>query len=172
MGTRVNRCALQRQLDRIAAAAFRAECKAIAAARAKYVVPFCDRTGYSLCAGMGGWSFHKGDKSISGWGRGEPTPGARLRCHDRGNAQQEPRRGKPNARLQPKGDPVTRPHYRLRVAVLTAYRAQPALTWQVQHVAGCRKDHLAYASSWYASDSGAAVNVAAAIPQPIVTVSR
>jgi hypothetical protein len=56
----------------------------------------------------------------------------------------------------------------LRVRVLTAYRAAPALCWQVQHVAGCAKaDHLPYATSWN-EDSGAAVNDAALIPQPTV----
>lgn len=55
----VKRCALQRELDKIAAVAERAEAVAIEAARAKYVVPFCDRTGYRLSAGMGSWSFHR-----------------------------------------------------------------------------------------------------------------
>lgn len=61
---------------------------------------------------------------------------------------------------------TTRPHYRLRVAVLTGYRAQPVLTWQVQHVAGCRKDYIAYATRWQTGDSGAAVNAAARLPLP------
>jgi hypothetical protein len=55
----VKRCALQRELDRTAAAAERAEQVAVDAARVKYVIPFCDRTGYRLSAGMGSWSFHR-----------------------------------------------------------------------------------------------------------------
>ena len=68
--------------------------------------------------------------------------------------------------------PLARPHYRLRVQVLTAYRPAPVLCWQVQHVAGCRKDHLAYATSWHVSDSAAAVDAAASIPLPLVTAPR
>ncbi len=61
----MKRCALQRELNRIAARADREEEKAIAAARLKYVVPFCDRTGYKLSAGMGSWSFHRGDDMLN-----------------------------------------------------------------------------------------------------------
>jgi hypothetical protein len=70
----MNRCKLQRQLAAILAAAERAEEKVIAEARAKYVVPFCDRTGYSLSAGMGSWSFHKGDRTISSFDAEDQLP--------------------------------------------------------------------------------------------------
>lgn len=43
--------------------------KLIDAARTKYVIPYCERTGRKFVAGMGGWSFHPSDhrETISGW---------------------------------------------------------------------------------------------------------
>jgi hypothetical protein len=53
-----------------------------------------------------------------------------------------------------------RPHYRLRCV-----RHNGRLSWQVQHVAGVKRDYIVYATSYY-RDSGAAVNAAAGIPLP------
>lgn len=47
-------------IDRIAIAAEKALDKVIAEARAKYVIPFCDKHGCKFSAGMGSWSFHGG----------------------------------------------------------------------------------------------------------------
>ena len=59
---------LERKFDQLARALEREADKAMAEARTKYVIPFCDRTGMRFIAGMGSWSFDKpGCESIGSW---------------------------------------------------------------------------------------------------------
>ena len=61
--------ALQKAIEREQARYEKAVDALIDAARTKYVIPYCERTGRKFVAGMGGWSFHADDgrTNISGW---------------------------------------------------------------------------------------------------------
>lgn len=58
---------MEKAIDRIALQAEKELAKLIAEARAKYVVPFCDKHGCRFSAGMGSWSFHGGDLPHGGY---------------------------------------------------------------------------------------------------------
>lgn len=63
--------ALQKAIEREQARYEKAVDALIDAARTKYVIPYCERTGREFVAGMGGWGFHGANDSandtISGW---------------------------------------------------------------------------------------------------------
>ena len=59
--------ALQKRLDALADV-YEAECdKIIAEAREKYIIPFCNKTGYKFIAGMGGWNFYGNGETLGEW---------------------------------------------------------------------------------------------------------
>lgn len=55
------RSATDKALDKAQADYEKAIAKIIAAARIKYIIPFCEKHGCMLSAGMGSWSFHFAD---------------------------------------------------------------------------------------------------------------
>ena len=52
--------ALHKEFQKAEAAFWKVADPALAEARKKYVIPFCDKHGWLFNAGRGTWSFHKG----------------------------------------------------------------------------------------------------------------
>lgn len=64
--------AIQNELDRHEKIYSNTIYKIAAEARKKYIIPFCDKTGYCFYAGMGNWLFCDGVESLDCWDKRIP----------------------------------------------------------------------------------------------------